>query len=245
MGAARVNTAQLFRLLSAAVVSNEQQLLCGITCIEFERKMQREMSDNFVIDFRLIQQNTMFAFRGYRRTKLQRLHKRIITLISLLFWGRSFNRVFLERHRMKKSKITLSSELMANRKSCVNERIIFMCFCSHCNQSELRASDFDVELDSFLEQVPILGNITFTNVVGRLNPNANRFLALACHYDSKYFPGETFYGATDSAVPCAIMLNLAKTLKPVLDQTEAKNNISLMVSGLMNRTFLRFPFNLF
>lgn len=131
---------------------------------------------------------------------------------------------------------------MANRKSCVNEKIISMCFCSHCNQSELKASDFDVELDSFWEQVPILGNITFTNVVGRLNPNAKRFLALACHYDSKYFPGETFYGATDSAVPCAMMLNVVRTLKPVLDQIKTNNNISLMVSGPMSPIFHLYDF---
>lgn len=87
-----------------------------------------------------------------------------------------------------------------------------------------------MELDSFAEPVPILGNVTFTNIVGRLNPNAKTFLALACHYDSKYFPGEVFYAATDSAVPCSIMLNLVHTLQSTLSQMKTRNDVSLMVN---------------
>jgi hypothetical protein len=34
-------------------------------------------------------------------------------------------------------------------------------------------------------------------------------LCIACHYDSKISP-EGFVGATDSAVPCAMLLNLGK-----------------------------------
>lgn len=98
--------------------------------------------------------------------------------------------------------------------------------------SELKAFNFDVELDAFQERVPYFNNVTFTNIVGRLNPNAKQYLALACHYDSKYFPGEIFYGAIDSAVPCAIMLNLLKTLQPALDKLQNRNDISLMVSEI-------------
>lgn len=99
----------------------------------------------------------------------------------------------------------------------------------YCERSELRASNFDVELDSFVERVPIFENVTFTNIVGRLNRNARKFLALACHYDSKYLPGKVFYGATDSAVPCSIMLNLVKTLQIRLDQMKSREDVSLMV----------------
>ena len=38
---------------------------------------------------------------------------------------------------------------------------------------------------------------------------------IACHYDSKIEP-PGFQGATDSAVPCAMMLNLAQTLREEL-----------------------------
>lgn len=102
------------------------------------------------------------------------------------------------------------------------------------NHSELQASNFDIELDSFIERVPIFDNVTFTNIVARLNPNAKKFLALACHYDSKYFPGETFYAATDSAVPCSIILNVVKTLQSTLDQMKNREDVSLMVSQLLS-----------
>jgi len=52
-----------------------------------------------------------------------------------------------------------------------------------------------------------------------------RRLAMACHYDSKYYennPG--FVGATDSAVPCAMMLHLAKTLDGPLMAERLRNN---------------------
>lgn len=100
---------------------------------------------------------------------------------------------------------------------------------SIATHSELGALNFNVELDLFAEQVPVLGNITFTNIIGRLNPSATKYLALACHYDSKLFPGQVFYGAIDSAVPCSMMLNLVKTLQDTLDKN--REDVSLMVNG--------------
>lgn len=70
---------------------------------------------------------------------------------------------------------------------------------------------WDVEVDEFTSNTPI-GKLKFGNVVARLNPRATRFLTLACHYDSKYTREGSFIGATDSAVPCAMMLHLAATM---------------------------------
>lgn len=84
-------------------------------------------------------------------------------------------------------------------------------------------------MDAFTQNVPIFKNVTFTNIVAKLNPNANEYLTLACHYDSKYFEGQIFYGAVDSAVPCSIMLNVAKTLQANLESFRGKTDISLMV----------------
>lgn len=95
--------------------------------------------------------------------------------------------------------------------------------------SELKTLNYHVELDSFMKNVPIFNNVTFTNIVAKLNPDAKEYLTLACHYDSKYFPGEVFQGAIDSAVPCAIMLNVARTLQSQLDLMRSRNDISLMV----------------
>lgn len=49
-------------------------------------------------------------------------------------------------------------------------------------------------------------------ITATLDPSAKRYLDIVCHYDSKYFENIVFIGATDSAVPCAMMIDLARTL---------------------------------
>ncbi|KAH8300754.1 hypothetical protein KR059_001810, partial [Drosophila kikkawai] len=90
---------------------------------------------------------------------------------------------------------------------------------------------FQAEVDEFKQRVPVFGELTFANVVGTINPHAQNFLALACHYDSKYFPNDPgFLGATDSAVPCAILLNTAKTLSGYLQKEfRNRNDVGLML----------------
>lgn len=97
--------------------------------------------------------------------------------------------------------------------------------------SELESMGFAVELDAFRNTTPY-GDLEFTNVVGRLNPQADKFLTFACHYDSKLFDFE-FVAATDSAVPCAIMLNLAKTLLPSITAGQRKTTSSQEVSLML------------
>ena len=70
-----------------------------------------------------------------------------------------------------------------------------------------------VESDSFEDHTPIFGALQFENIIAKLNPSAKRYLALACHHDSKYTRERNFEGAIDSAVPCAQMINLAKVMK--------------------------------
>ncbi|XP_078590813.1 glutaminyl-peptide cyclotransferase-like isoform X3 [Branchiostoma floridae x Branchiostoma japonicum] len=66
-----------------------------------------------------------------------------------------------------------------------------------------------VDEDRFTDSTPY-GDVEFVNIIATLNPQAKRHLTLACHYDSKKLKG--FIGATDSAVPCALMLNIVKNL---------------------------------
>ncbi|XP_037124461.1 glutaminyl-peptide cyclotransferase-like a [Syngnathus acus] len=79
------------------------------------------------------------------------------------------------------------------------------------------SADWDLELDRFLSVTP-KGQVTFTNVMATLDPMAPRKLLLTCHYDSKalprdsQFPHRVFLGASDSAVPCAMILELATAL---------------------------------
>lgn len=74
---------------------------------------------------------------------------------------------------------------------------------------------WEVTLDSFRAMTPY-GELPFTNIIATLNPSAKRRLVLACHHDSKYYPpqwhGKEFQGATDSAVPCAMILELVRAL---------------------------------
>ena len=69
-----------------------------------------------------------------------------------------------------------------------------------------------------------MGRKKFTNIVGTLNPQACKRIVLACHYDSKYFQDFDFLGATDSAVPCTMILELLRKLDPKLKQH--KNQVS-------------------
>ena len=90
-----------------------------------------------------------------------------------------------------------------------------------------------VEFDTFVDQTPY-GMKSFTNIISTLpigttykyvdknSPDTfkinhvNNRIVLACHYDSKYFTNFNFIGATDSAVPCALLLDLAKYLKELI-----------------------------
>ncbi|KAI9275732.1 hypothetical protein BDA99DRAFT_532685 [Phascolomyces articulosus] len=83
-----------------------------------------------------------------------------------------------------------------------------------------------VELDSFQDETPF-GKKTITNVIVTHNPKAKRRLVLSAHYESKYFKDFEFIGATDSAVPCAIMMDIAQTLNPFL--AKGKDHITLQM----------------
>ena len=83
-----------------------------------------------------------------------------------------------------------------------------------------------IEEDSFEEDTPY-GIKDFNNIVAIFNPHAPRKLSIACHYDSKLIPN--FVAATDSAVPCAMMLELAYTLTDKLkNQRNAQVTLELI-----------------
>lgn len=86
---------------------------------------------------------------------------------------------------------------------------------------------WEVTEDKFVSHTPY-GPLPFTNLIATLNPSAKRRLVLACHYDSKYYPpqfhGREFHGATDSAVPCAMMLELARALDEELKAHKLSNS---------------------
>ena len=81
----------------------------------------------------------------------------------------------------------------------------------------LEKANFTVQLEEFTRSTP-LGEKPFVNIIATKDPKAPKKLVFAAHYDSKYFPdGEEFVGATDSAGPCAVLLDLANKISSVID----------------------------
>lgn len=81
---------------------------------------------------------------------------------------------------------------------------------------------WSIEEDAFMANTPH-GAKPFRNLMVTPNAKSCKRLVLACHYDSKYFKKGEFVAATDSAVPCAMMISLAKTLDAALKDKAIKN----------------------
>lgn len=84
----------------------------------------------------------------------------------------------------------------------------------------MRSYGWNVELDSFNARTPYgskqMANVIATLPIGKKSNSNSVFsnrVIFACHYDSKMFRSFRFVAATDSAVPCAILLDMAKFLK--------------------------------
>ncbi|CAO2626705.1 Glutaminyl-peptide cyclotransferase-like protein [Lemmus lemmus] len=93
------------------------------------------------------------------------------------------------------------------------------------------SAGWHVELDPFTASTP-LGPLDFGNVVATLDPGAARHLTLACHYDSKFFPPglPPFVGATDSAVPCALLLELVQAFDVMLSRVKQQVRVAAPVT---------------
>ncbi|KYN27855.1 PREDICTED: glutaminyl-peptide cyclotransferase [Trachymyrmex cornetzi] len=89
----------------------------------------------------------------------------------------------------------------------------------------MKGLGWTIESDVFQARTPVFGELKFENIIAKLNPNARRYLTLACHYDSKYTRERNFVGATDSAVPCAQLINLATVMRKYLTKQQ---DVSLM-----------------
>ncbi|KAJ2471227.1 hypothetical protein GGI02_002411 [Coemansia sp. RSA 2322] len=79
--------------------------------------------------------------------------------------------------------------------------------------------------DNFTAATPV-GDVKMANIIATKNPKAAKRLVLAAHYESKIIAHGEFVGATDSAVPVALMLDVAKGLAEKIDELE-RTDISL------------------
>lgn len=90
--------------------------------------------------------------------------------------------------------------------------------------STLKALQWHIDIDEFTDKTPI-GTKRFRNIIATKDPTATRRVILSAHYDSKYgatYPDNQFVGATDSGAPCAMMLDLAEALNPLLEQRKKR-----------------------
>ncbi|KAI0699232.1 hypothetical protein BC835DRAFT_1267949 [Cytidiella melzeri] len=90
--------------------------------------------------------------------------------------------------------------------------------------SSLKALNWHIETDSFNASTPY-GIKRMANIIATKDPEASRRVILSAHFDSKYFssyPANQFVGATDSAAPCAFMLDLAEALNTRLEYRMAR-----------------------
>ncbi|OCH86894.1 hypothetical protein OBBRIDRAFT_782459 [Obba rivulosa] len=90
--------------------------------------------------------------------------------------------------------------------------------------SIMQGLNWHVEEDTFNDTTPY-GVKQFTNVIATKDPSAPRRVVVAAHFDSKFFPRpplDQFVGATDSAAPCAFLLDLAEALDPLLNERQER-----------------------
>ncbi|KAJ2160913.1 hypothetical protein GGF46_001898 [Coemansia sp. RSA 552] len=83
--------------------------------------------------------------------------------------------------------------------------------------STLEDLGYAVSWDNFTAATPV-GDVNMGNIIATKNPGAAKRLILAAHYESKVFKDGDFIGATDSAVPVALMLDVARGLAKLVDQ---------------------------
>lgn len=97
---------------------------------------------------------------------------------------------------------------------------------------EFKKLKWAIELDAFHDTTP-KGKLLFTNIIVTHNPNSLRYLVLACHYDSKLF-NYVFVGATDSAVPCSMLIYFAKSLKDILSKIQSVSTLLFVEAFCFN-----------
>jgi len=98
--------------------------------------------------------------------------------------------------------------------------------------SVLRGLGWSVDGDRRFQMDTPLGPMSFTNIIATHDPAAPRRLVLACHYDSIH-GRDQFVAATDSAVPCAMMLHLAALMtRDYLDPMKGRSEVTLQLMFL-------------
>ncbi|KAI8066504.1 hypothetical protein BC940DRAFT_302328 [Gongronella butleri] len=100
--------------------------------------------------------------------------------------------------------------------------------------------NWHVELDVFTAPTP-LGEKEFANIIVTKEPSVQQRLVLAAHYDSMR-SDQPFIGATDSAVPCALLMSVGATLNDQLGMTSTWSGGRRKAKRPEEQTTLQFIF---
>jgi len=86
-------------------------------------------------------------------------------------------------------------------------------------RNQFKGTEWIVETDTYTATTPH-GPKQYTNIIVTHNSNLNEpFILLGAHYDSKYFKDKVFYGAIDSALPCALLIDIGRDISTRLSET--------------------------
>ncbi|KAJ1926705.1 hypothetical protein FBU59_007292, partial [Linderina macrospora] len=91
----------------------------------------------------------------------------------------------------------------------------------------LSSLGYAISWDNFTATTPT-GHVKMASIIATKNPAAQRRLVLSAHYESKVVEGGEFVGATDSAVPVALMLDVARGLGKAIDKYDS-NDVTLQL----------------
>jgi len=86
-----------------------------------------------------------------------------------------------------------------------------------------------VTTDHFTGSTP-RGELSFTNIIATYNAAYRKRIVFAAHFDSKFFePPTSFLAATDSAVSCALLLDMVRTLSDLIVEKEEELRFGVQV----------------
>eukprot|EP01080_Neovahlkampfia_damariscottae_P011023 gene11023-3729_t len=87
----------------------------------------------------------------------------------------------------------------------------------------LKNLNFTITLNTFEQKTPF-GKTNFTNIIADYKQQVGKKkLILSAHYESKYYKDIEFLGATDSACPCGMLLELASFIDKQIQSRNWRN----------------------
>jgi glutaminyl-peptide cyclotransferase len=84
--------------------------------------------------------------------------------------------------------------------------------------AQLKMDGCEIAEDAFTAKTP-QGPVAMKNIIAKFPGKSGRAIAVTGHFDTKYFPGRKFVGASDGGSSTGLLLELARTLarKPRID----------------------------